>query len=818
MGQRIFWTAASLTGLLSTAAQAAPEPLPADQLDWQAWGDDRPSGALCRGRYVVPDYEIEAGDTAFQVRSESDSAGYGSSGETILGGEVILRRGEQQLEAQRAVINEARTRVALEGPLAYRQSNFLARGESGEVALDSEAARIDDAHYVAHRQRVRGDANRLARLEDGRYRFSDATFTTCEPQSNLWRLSANDITLDQAEGYGTATHARLAIEDVPVFYWPWLRFPLDDRRLTGFLWPAVSYSSETGLDYSQPFYLNLAPNYDATVTPRYITGRGAAIGGQFRYLFEDDAGRIAGNYLGDDSGGDEESIGANDTDYEGEERWFVRYAHDGRFSPRTNYNLRYGAASDGDYFDDFGQTFDEQGTDNLERLARLNYTGTTWNLQARARGYQQLDVPLRDQNKPFYELPALIASARWTRPGGFYQEFDSSAIHFWRDVDYDDPSITTEEAATGARVHLAPALGYRRAPAWGFFEPRAQLLATQYELDWHDREDTQGFDESPSRVLPVVSLDTGLIFERDTRLFDRDWRQTLEPRLYYAYVPYRDQGDLPQFDTREQPLSFSRLWSPYRFSGPDRIGDINKLSYGLTSRFLEDDTGRQRLALSAGQSYYFEDRDVVDARFTDRAINEDSNLYYFHHRDRSPIIASAQWQISDRWSTTQSIFYDENRSRTEKSTSYLTYRDQDNLVLNAGYRWQVSDFDPFGDEDDRLSYDQEELDVSFAWRMTPSISLLGRYLYDQTNSRSLETLAGVRFDDCCYGVQLAWREYIDDEDTAGIQDDETRRGLFLSFVFKGLGSVGEGGSSSYFASAIPGVRETDFGGGDGVQY
>lgn len=817
MGQRIFWTAASLTGLLSTAAQAAPEPLPADRLDWQAWGDDRPSGALCRGRYVAPGYAIEAGDTAFQVRSESDSAGYGSSGETILGGEVILRRGDQQLEAQRAVINEARNRVALEGPLAYRQDNFLARGESGEVALDSQAASIESAHYVAHRQRVRGDANRLARLEDGRYRFSDATFTTCEPQSDLWRLAASDITLDQAQGYGTATHARLAIEEVPVFYWPWLRFPLDDRRLTGFLWPAVGYSSDTGLDYSQPFYLNLAPNYDATVTPRYITGRGAAIGGQLRYLFEEDAGRIAGNYLADDNGG-EESIGANDIDHEGEDRWFLRYAHDGRFSPRTAYNLRYGAASDGDYFDDFGQTFDEQSTDNLERLARLNYSGTTWNLQARARGYQRLDVPLRDQDKPFYELPALTASARWTQPGGFYQAFESSAIRFWRDVDHDAPAITTEEAATGARVHLAPALGYRRAPSWGFFEPRAQLLATQYELDWHDREDTRGFDESPGRVLPVVSLDTGLIFERDTRLFERDWRQTLEPRLYYAYVPYRDQDNLPQFDTREQPLSFSRFWSPYRFSGPDRIGDINKLSYGLSSRLLEDDTGRQRLALSMGQSYYFEDRDVVDARFSERAIDEDSNLYYFHHRDRSPIIASAQWQISDRWSTTQSIFYDENRDRTEKSSSYLTYRDQDNLVLNAGYRWQVSDFDPFGDEDDRLSYDREELDVSFAWRMTPSISLLGRYLYDHTNSRSLERLAGIRFDDCCYGVQLAWREYIDDDDTARIDDDETRRGLFLSFVFKGLGSVGQGGSSSYFASAIPGVRETDFGGGDGVRY
>ncbi|GHC16417.1 LPS-assembly protein LptD [Kushneria pakistanensis] len=809
MGQRIFWTAASLTGLLSTMAQAAPQPLPASELDWQAWGDDRPANALCRGRYIMPDYRIDAGSNPSQVRTESDDAGYGSNGETLLDGEVVLRRGDQQLEAQRATLNEARTNVSLQGPVAYRQPGFLVRGDQGQVALNSDAAEIDQAHYVAHQQRLRGDAGQLARLEDGRYRLRDASFTTCEPQSSLWKLVSSDITLDQERGYGTATHARMEIEDVPVFYWPWVRFPIDDRRLTGFLWPSISYGSEAGLDYAQPFYLNLSPNYDATITPRYISGRGEALGGQLRYLFDEDAGTLEGNYLGHDNGGD-------DNDFKGEDRWFVRYAHDGRFSPRTTYNLRYGGASDGDYFDDFGQTFEEQDTDNLERLARLNYQGTTWNLQARARGYQKLDEPLRDDDKPFYELPALLASARWDQAGGFYEEFNSSATYFWRDVNYSDSSIIPQESATGARVHMAPAVGFRRSPSWGFFEPRAQLMATQYDLDWHGRNDTSGFDDSPNRVLPVLSVDSGLIFERDTSMFGRDWRQTLEPRLYYAYAPYRDQSELPQFDSREQPLSYSQLWSPYRFSGSDRIGDTNKVSYGVSTRFLEDDTGRERLGLSVGQSHYFEDRRVVDARFEDRIINEQSDLFYRNTRDRSPIVAEADWQISDRWSARQSFFYDDHRNRTEKTSSYLTYQDTDNLILNLGYRWTVQDFDPFGDQDDRLTYNREEYDVSAAYRLTPAISLLGRYLYDQTNNRTLETLAGVRFDDCCYGVQLAWREYIDDNSTARIDDDDRKHGLFLSFIFKGLGGVGQGSSDGYFSQAIPGVRENDFGAYTGV--
>ncbi|MFC0268696.1 LPS-assembly protein LptD [Kushneria aurantia] len=805
MGQRFLLTVASMTGLLSSTAWAAPQPLPADRLDWQAWGSNRPAGSLCRGRYVVPNYEIEAGDTPETIRSESDRAGYAGDGVTTLAGEVVLRRGNQQLQAQQATLNEARSNVALSGGVTYRQPGLLVRGDDGDVSLDSDAASIDQAHYVAHEQRLRGDAARLERLEDGRYRFSDATFTTCEPQSRLWRLAASDITLDRENGYGTATHARMEIEEVPVFYWPWLRFPIDDRRLSGFLWPSVSHSSDGGLDYAQPYYLNLAPNYDATVTPRFVTGRGAALGVQTRYLFEEDAGQFEGNYLPDDN---EEG---------GDKRWFVNYAHDGRFDARTDYNLRYGAASDADYFDDFGQTFDEQQTDNLERLARLNYSGTTWNLQARARGYQRLDDNDSDSDKPFYELPALTASARWDQPGGLYQEFGSSATWFWRDVDYDDGSIIPEESVTGTRLHLSPAAGYRRSPSWGFVEPRAQLLATQYDLDWRGDSRTAGFDSTPGRALPVLSVDSGLVFERDATIFGSDWRQTLEPRLYYAYVPYTDQSELPQFDTREQPISWSQLWSPYRFSGPDRVGDINKVSYGLTSRFLEDDSGRQRLALSLGQSYYFEDRDVVDARFDDR-IDEQSNLYYFHHRNRSPIIAQADWQVTDRWSVSQSLFYDEIRNRTEKASSYLSYRDEDQLVLNLGYRWQVADFDPFGDEDERTSYNREEFDSSFAWRVTPAVSLLGRYLYDQTNSRALEKLAGVRFNDCCYGVQLAWREYIDDRDTARIGDDETERGIFLSFIFKGLGSVGSGGSSGYFADAIPGVRDEDFGAWQGPNY
>ncbi|OHV12736.1 LPS-assembly protein LptD [Kushneria phosphatilytica] len=808
MGQRLFWTAASLTGLLtSIGAQAAPEPLPADQLDWQPWGADRPGDALCRGHYVMPEYRLAPGKTTSQIRSSADNADYGLDGQTILNGDVVLRRGDQQVEDSRVTVNKARTQATLDGPLTWRRPGVLVRGSDGQVSLVSDAAHVDQAHYVVHDQHIRGDADRLARLKDGRYRLTSATYTSCDPQSSLWKIVGSDVTLNREKGYGTATNARLEVEDVPVFYWPWVRFPIDDRRQSGFLWPTVGFSGDNGLDYAQPYYLNLAPNYDATITPRYMVNRGAMLGGQFRYLIdENNAGFIEGNYLPDDQQGTDED---NGDDLKGEDRWLFRFAQNGQLNDRTLYNLRYGAASDGNYFDDFGQTFGEKDTDNLERLARIDYAGSAWHLQARARGYQKMDYPLRDDDKPFYELPALIANGSWRQDSGLYEEWNTSAINFWRDVEADNVPI--REAATGTRLNLAPAIGYRRSPSWGFFEPRMQLMYTQYDLDWHNRNGAEGRDDTPDRTVPIYSVDSGLIFERETSFFGDGYRQTLEPRLYYAYVPYRDQSDYPEFDTDEQPLSYGQLWSPFRFSGIDRIGDVNKVSYGVASRFLEDDTGRERLALSIGQSHYFENRRVVDAQYDNLNDTYRDELDYRNHRDESPVIGQLDWQITDAWSARQALFYDTHRDRTEKSASYLRYHDPEGgLVLNLGYRWEVEGFDPSGDNDDRLGYNRDEYDVSFAWKATPGISLLGRYLYDQTNSRSLEKLAGIRFDDCCYGVEVAWREWVDDDDSANtIEDDETKRGIFLRFVLKGLGGLGTP-PDSYYADAIPGYRPDRF--------
>ncbi|TDO09858.1 MULTISPECIES: LPS-assembly protein LptD [Halomonas] len=824
MGKRFSWTWTTLAGLACTGLAsgplmaAPPESLPADQLDWQPWGEARPAGELCSGRYVMPDYRLPPppGD---KVSSESDRADYGAQGDTMLTGEVLLRRGTAQLEAPQVRVPGPRETAYAEGPLTLRDTGLLVRGEAAQLSLTGDAARIDTAHYVAHEQHLRGDAVRLARLEDGRYRLTEASFTTCEPGSDLWRLVGNDILLDRERGVGTATHARLEVGKVPVFYWPWVRFPLDERRQTGFLWPVLGLSSDS-LDYAQPFYWNIAPHHDATLTPRWISDRGLLLGGEYRYLFEQNAGQVEGAYIANDRAAAEDASAASELD-NGDARWYLDYRHAGRFDARTRYQLRYGAASDGRYFDDFGRTIGEGDIGSLPRLAQLDHRGDRWQLQAKAQGYQKLDDPLLERDKPFYRLPSLTANANWAEDSGLYQQWRSNVTYFWRDVTANEQGIyevggrrqqiPIAEAANGTRLHLAPAMGWRFDASWGHFEPRLEWLATAYQLDYGDRQTAR--DESLTRSVPVGSLDAGLEFERELELDGHGYRQTLEPRVNYAYVPARDQSEFPDFDTAEQAFSWNQLWSPHRFSGSDRVGDLNRVSVGLESRLLADATGRERLSLGLGQAYYLEDRTIDMAGDPDTLPDPETRDmdYYRATRDRSPLVTRADWQITDHWQTRWQWLYDDRRERTENTSLALQYRAPAGHVLNLGYRWQLEGFDPSLEDEDAINYNREEIDVSFAWKASRRLDLIGRLLYDNTNSRALDQLAGIQWNDCCYGLQLVWREWIDDNDTANtIQDDLTDRGVFLRFVLKGLGGVG-GKADSYFSEAVPGYRPAALG-------
>ncbi|WKD27437.1 LPS-assembly protein LptD [Halomonas sp. KG2] len=813
MGKRISRTvpvAHTLLGSLlagaSFSAVAQGQTLPAEALDWQAWSQDEAPHQLCRGRYVMPDYRLPAVDNPEMLSVETQEADYAADGEALLRGDVVLRRGNTELQAAQMYLPADRQRVDAEGNLAIRDGQALVRGEQATLMLNDDRASLRNSHYVLYEQHLRGQASQLEQTGEEQYRLRNASFTTCDPGANSWQLVSSDIKLDQAEGFGTARHARLEVKDVPIFYWPWLRFPIDDRRHTGLLSPSISFSNE-GFDYAQPFYWNIAPNQDATITPRWMSDRGLLLNGEYRYLLEESRGTVEGGYINSDDGSEN-----GDNRFEGNDRWYIDAQHAGTLAPRSDYQLRYGAASDGRYFDDFGGEFGNSERVSMERLAQVDYRGERWQLDARAQGFQRLEDPLSDSDKPFYRLPSLTANSDWQLGGGLYTQWRSNATYFWRDVD--ERQVPEREAAIGTRLHLTPAIGWRFEQPWGYIEPRTELWHTAYELDYGDRVTDRG--TSPSRSAAVTSIDSGLVFERELELSGRDYRQTLEPRLNYAYVPRTNQTQLPDFDSRERAFSWDQLWSPHRFSGADRLGDLNRVSLGVQSRFIEDATGRDRLTLGVGQSVYLSERridsegdpDTLPARPEDDP-NVNPLSRYQATRDRSPLVTRLDWQINDRWSAGYEWLYDDQREQTERSSVDARYRHPAGHVVNLGYRWEIEGFDPGvvpGDDGFR-DYSREEWDLSLAWKASPRIDLIGRYLHDQTNDRALERLAGVQWNDCCYGLQLVWREWVDDNDTAPVGDDFNDRGLFLRFVFRGLGGVGQQ-ADGYFEQAIPGYRPT----------
>ncbi len=809
MGQRILraMPMALAGGLLAGAATTSvAQPAEANRLDWQPWAEEEARRQVCSGRYVMPAYRLPEGRNLREIGIETDRSDYAADGEALLQGDVVLRQGDRELQAERLFVPVNRERVEAQGDFELRDGKALLRGEEATVYLEQDRGSIEDSEYVLYEQRVRGEARQLEQLGEQSYRLREASFTTCEPGQDSWQLVSGDIRLDQAEGFGVARHARLEVKGVPVFYWPWLRFPIDDRRQTGLLSPSVSFSNQQ-VDYTQPFYWNIAPNQDATITPRWLSDRGLLLGGQYRYLTDQyGRGTLEGAWLNSDNGGS----GGDANRYEGQDRWYLDVQHSGRISAASAYRLRYGAASDGRYFNDFSDNFGSSERSGMERLAQVDYQGERWRLDARMQGYQRLDDPLSDSDKPFYRLPSLTAAASWTGDAGQYAEWYSNATYFWRDVDQRDVPI--REAANGSRVHLAPVLGWRYEKPWGYLAPRAELWHTAYALDYGSLQTSR--DTSPDRSVAITSVDAGLNFERELALGGRGYRQTLEPRLNYAFVPRTDQVDMPEFDSRERAFSWDQLWSPKRFSGNDRVGDLNRLSVGLESRLIENANSQEHLSLGVGQSIYFSDRRVgIDGndqslpQQPDTSTNVNPERFYQATRDRSPLVSRLEWQINQRWSTSAEWLYDDQRERTERSGVDIAYRHSDGHVVNLGYRWEIEGFDPALDrgDDNFRDYNREEWDLSFAWKANPGIDLIGRYLHDQTNNRALEKLAGVQWNNCCYGLQLVWRSWVDDNDTAKVVDDFNDRGLFLRFVLHGLGGVGQD-ADNYFERTIPGYR------------
>lgn len=706
-------------------------------------------GLMCHFGYedlFLPETSADPNESEVDVKA--NSVQLLQTGTSVFSGDVDITRAGQQLSAERATYNRSSGDVTARGGVRLRDSEMIVDADQAEWSLSQDEGRMLDAEYRIRQMHARGEASHLLRRGVATTDLKNATYTTCPEGDEAWQLNASEVHLDHEEGVGEAEHVVLRMAGVPVFYTPYINFPIDDRRKSGFLPPSVGNSDETGFDLMTPYYWNIAPNMDATLVPRYMSDRGLMLGGEFRYLFERGEGEVEANYLGSDN---LRNDGDDINPYYQEDRELFSWQHRSFLPNRWRALVDYNYVSDENYFEDFGSSLNLSSRTHLNRKFETGYRGNVWDFTARLQGYQTL----RDVPEQYKRLPQLLLTGYLPDQAlGLTYEFDAEYVEF----DHND-------RVEGQRVNVEPAVSLPMGTSAFFATPRLAYNHTRYNLK---SDDLNQFDDDASRSLPIASFDTGLFFERELSIGKGDFIQTLEPRAFYLYIPERDQSDIPDFDTSLSTFNMIRLFSYDRFIGGDRIGDANQLSLAVTSRIINEKTGDENLRLTIGQIRYFDDREVT---LPNGSVETESD---------SDMVAEAVAYISKEWSVSGEIQWDPGETQSNMSSVGLRYRGEQGGIFNISHRYRREDATTNQIEG------IEQIDISAQVPVNERWQLFGRWYRSLDQGRTLEGLAGVQYDSCCWATRLAIRNYVNDA-----FDSDRNLAIYFQIELKGLGAFGK---------------------------
>ena len=730
--------------------------------------DQRPLyTGICEGVYLAP--AMTQGDpTQSKIEASADRFDTLPDGTNVLSGGVILKQGNRELYSEEVRLNRITRATALKGDVKIRQEGMLILGDSAEINLNEKKLDVNNTEYVIHNIHVHGSAGRIYNPEERILVLDNSTYTTCEPGSEAWMIKADEIKLNEESGWGEVSGATVEVGGIPIVYLPWWTFPIDDRRQSGFLFPSIG-SGDNGLDLSTPYYLNLAPNYDATITPRYLADRGEMIEGEFRYLSENTNGDLGLGYM------------PNDSEY-GDSRSLVTWHHNGHYSDKWENRVDYTRVGDSDHFLDLDTTLNTSSKTHLDQRASLQYFGDTWSSSAQIKQYQTIDELIDDEDLPYRMLPQL-------RANGSYP-FADNRLKLGIGAEYtyfDHPEEIVDGPTDADRVRVMPSVAYNYRRSWGFFVPKLTYHQRYYDLNQVNLEDNE-----ITLTNNIFSLDTGLYLDRPFSFRGTQFLQTLEPRIFYLYSPYEDQNDLPLFDTAKTSFSFEQLFRENRFTGGDRIGDANQVSVGLTSRLINHDTGEEQVNISLGQIFYLRDREV-QLSATDPV--EETTL--------SPFVARMSWLINQQWSWRAETQLDTQENNMDSLVTGFRYRDQFNNLVNINFNY----YDNGAVTADPESEDIKQSDISFLWSVSQRWGIIGRWGYDMEQQRSYDNIVGVEYESCCWRARLVNRRYLKESNDAD-EIVEPSQGIYLQFELKGLGGLG-GSLDRMLDESISGYRERE---------
>jgi LPS-assembly protein len=746
---------------------------------------------------------IEANDAVLSI----------AEGTTVLNGRVTVTQDLRSVSADSVTYDFNADKLNVKGKVDFLDPKLRVRSDSGSYET-AGAANFNEAFFQLMDRNGRGFAKDINVNPDGKVALDHVHYTSCPVGNEDWSLNASQISLDTKLQEGVARHVTMRFKDVPVFYTPYISFPLGDERKSGVLFPSFGHSGSNGFDVEVPYYFNLAPNYDLTVTPAVLTARGEQLAENFRYLTASSHGYLDATFL------------PNDKQLH-EDRSYLHYSDVTDIQHGLRFDTDITSVSDSNYFQSFAVGTEQTSVTYLERRADVLYYDDAWRIRAQLQNFQTIDTSVVDSERPYSRVPRVQATALYPiENSNFEFAFDSEAVNFLRGV-----------GPTGLRLNLSPEIRWSsRGPGY-FFEPAVGYDFTQYDL--HDAG--LGLPSTPTRALPYARLDTGLVFEREAGSQGQR-TQTLEPRLVYSYVPYRNQDELPIFDSGLPDLNLTELFRTNRYVGSDRIGDANQVALAVTTRLFDTVSGTQYLSATVGQIRYFS---IPRVGLPSDALNPATALLGQNVPIVNPLelpgdallIARGQPFVPyypgepisalNRYGLTQTqqlnsqnpgafpasdivaevvltgykhlgvnLDYQWNpyTSQTEKSEISVQYRPDPSRVINIGYRFQEGIL--------------KQWDGSFAWPIAEHWNTVGRWVYSLQDRQTIEQVAGFEYKSCCYKVQLVQRRYLSIRPGTTTTGGTLDTSIALQLELTGLSSVGKR-EDSFLEQSIRGYSTRD---------
>lgn len=740
---------------------------------------------FCHGQYIPEEI------TPLNTEDIEATANYSEihlNKQVKLFGEVVFFQKDRVLYSDEAIWNMETLEGEFKGNTRLMNPDIVIEANKAGIKQFREGGKtgikdisLSKAQYSFPEQHLRGEADDIQIPNKNLMLFDNNTLTYCEPGNNDWDLRSSEVEIDYEDGVARTWHTRLRVREVPIFYLPYYSFPIDDRRITGFLSPEITFNESLEVvDVQQPFYLNLYANLDATITAHYIKEQGLLWESELRHktkLFGD--GQLDYNHMGQNK-------------YNSKERWFFRYQQYGSMLPNLTHSIDYNQVSDNLYFKDMNPLKQTNRDSYLPQKAQLDYKKSDWQALLLVEKFQTINDNIALSDRPYFRLP----QAKLTYTPVAYNNIQFQHIiettYFTRDQEKQlSTGIQTLkglDALESKRLLLDSSVAYPLKRTYGFLTPKLTLRYRAYNLDRMDLDykKTFGNQETTQQFFtPKFTLDSGLFFERD--ISSLNMTQTLEPRVMWAYSPKIDEQFLiPTFDTSNQAMTYASIFSGDRFNGGDRLADLNQISLGVSSAFLNS-SGREEWRFNLGQIQYLRDREIQ---------LKGQSISAFDKRPQSNLLGEAQWSPTANWKIYSHLDYDPFIGILAQQRYGINYENQRNQMLNLSLN-RVREYSSNEDSYNKKTY---QLDISTFWAITDSWAIFARQLRDlreykksefQPVNSVLEAMLGLEYQNCCWKIQALYKESSPVKRLGGEEFSTDKEVYYLlNFQFKGLGTIG----------------------------